>query len=61
MTITTLVHVHLCGGKADPGRLVHRLGHVTGQTANAVVHLLDACGKFLQAWDRESEVSVVET
>ena len=45
-----LVNVHLGRRQADAFGLVHRLGHVVDQAANALVDLRDRAGDGLQPW-----------
>ena len=44
-----LMHVHLRGGQTHAGRVVHGLGHVAGQLADALVDLGHGLGFLVQA------------
>ena len=49
------MYINLGCGEANSWRFVHRLGHVTGQAANAVVNFFNRRGDGFQARIREAE------
>ena len=49
------MYVHLRRGQTDSRRLVHRFGHITSETSNAIVNIFNLGGDGFQARVRVTE------